>query len=177
MQQCIPSINRQSHPKIEHIIISDGNDISVEAISRRAIHPTRVYSMPRPSHRGGQSHVDVCIDKGFAMASGEYRMLMEDDAWLEPRAIEWLVEALSNNPHLGFSYGATRLYFSKGISRIIGSASEISCMFFHKSLQEHTNFTKHMGPCSDGEVYKDWKAAGAHSTYVRRWLKSMYVDH
>jgi hypothetical protein len=94
--RCLDSVARQTHPHVEHIVVDGGSsDGTVELVRARGI---RFVSEP------DRGQADA-LNKGFALATGEYVGWLNADDVLVPDAIEKGVAAFAADPDVGWVYG------------------------------------------------------------------------
>ncbi len=96
LARCLDSVASQSYRRIEHLVIDGGStDGTVELLTKRGV--------PFVSERDrGQTHA---LNKGFALASGDWIGWLNADDVLTPDAIEVAVAALKKCPRAGWTYG------------------------------------------------------------------------
>jgi cellulose synthase/poly-beta-1,6-N-acetylglucosamine synthase-like glycosyltransferase len=93
---CLDSVTAQTYPQIEHLVIDGGStDGTVELLTERGV---RFVSEPDR----GQTHA---INKGFALARGDWLGWLNADDRLTPNAIELAVAAIEAKPGAGWVYG------------------------------------------------------------------------
>jgi GT2 family glycosyltransferase len=94
--RCLDSVAAQTYPRIEHIVVDGGStDGTVELLRERGV---RFISEPDR----GQTEA---INKGFALATGDWLGWLNADDALAPRAVELTVAALEAEPEAGWAYG------------------------------------------------------------------------
>ena len=94
--RCLDSIAAQTYPHIEHLVVDGGStDGTVEILRERG-----VAFVSEPDR--GQSHA---INKGFALARGEWLGWLNADDVLTPCAVDLAVAAIETTPHAGWVYG------------------------------------------------------------------------
>ena len=103
--RCIPSVQAQDHPDVEHIVVSDGPD---EALRDKLAWPwldgwqglwyRELLAHGTEEHWGGPARLE-----GIELASGEYVAYVDDDDELRPGHCRLLAEALDDNPEAGFA--------------------------------------------------------------------------
>ena len=99
LEETIQSVISQDYPDIEYIIIDGGSiDGSVEIIKK---YESRISYWVSEKDRGQAD----AINKGFAIATGEYIGWLNSDDCLSPGAIKKVVEAFMLNPDVEFIYG------------------------------------------------------------------------
>ncbi|MGN1019084.1 MAG: glycosyltransferase [Aristaeellaceae bacterium] len=101
---CLNSVMRQSHTRIEAVVINDGStDGSLEICRRYAIMDSRfkVFDIPN----GGVSNAR---NLGISKAQGEYFVLLDSDDVIHPDAIAWMLEAEAQ-AHTGLVIGNVQM--------------------------------------------------------------------
>lgn len=101
---CIPTYNRskylnntiqsalaQHYPNIE-VIVSDNASTDDTLLRLAAVHDSRLIVLKQSSNIGMANNWNACLNR----ASGEYFILLSDDDWLEPAAIQKMVELFKN---------------------------------------------------------------------------------
>lgn len=101
LQRCITSVQSQTYPHIEHLVI-DGASSDGTLDLLQAAGGIRWISEPDR----GQSHA---INKGLTMAKGDVLGWLNADDELIGNAIERVVEALRRSPEVGLVYGDIEL--------------------------------------------------------------------
>lgn len=100
--EAIDSIQRQTMPAHEIIVVIDGSEDGTEAIARR--YRTVTVIVQKNSGRS------IARNVGLARATGDAVVFLDQDDILLPRNLEVGVQKLNENPHAAFSGG-----FSIGI--------------------------------------------------------------
>ncbi|HLF70502.1 MAG TPA: glycosyltransferase family 2 protein, partial [Actinomycetota bacterium] len=177
---CIESIRTQSYPNIEHIVIDAAStDGTVELLEGHE----QITWVSEPD--SGQSNA---LNKGFAMAKGEYLAWLGADDLLKPRSVEWTVRRLFAAGS-GIAYGDVefvepgRTYIVKPPARLSSRSFEM----FNPIWQPGTVFTaeafKRVGGIDetynlamDFDLWLRMVDAGITATYVPETLAT-YVVH
>lgn len=125
VQRCVPSVQAQTYPNVEHIIVSDGPDHSLRDLMRQhhqnrtwATHEWYHFYLPehdmRP-HWGSPARLH-----GLDYASGDFIAYCDDDDSLRPRHCELLAAALNNNPEAGFAVSRMECHGLSGAYEVGG---------------------------------------------------------
>lgn len=93
--RCLDSVSAQTYEDVEHVIVDGGStDGTVELVRSRGL---RVISEP------DRGQTDA-LNKGFALATGDYLGWLNADDWLVPEALERVAATLASNPDVGWVY-------------------------------------------------------------------------
>ena len=96
LERAIESVLSQSCPDFEYIVVDGGStDRTVEIIKKYEPQLAKWVSEP---DRGMYD----AMNKGIAMASGEWVGILNADDWYEPDALEQVAAALEKHPEAGF---------------------------------------------------------------------------
>lgn len=105
LSRCIPSVQAQGYPAVEHIVISDGPD---NRLARRLAEP-RLDGWKNLLYKEVDCHVSddhyghYARLLGLEYASGEYVTYCDDDDSLRPDHCYRLATALDEDPDAGFA--------------------------------------------------------------------------
>ena len=130
LKRCIPSVQAQTYPEIEHVIISDGGDPEL-ALKVAALYPA-LHVPPIHFHqldndlRGGQWGVMPRLH-GLELATGDLIAYLDDDDAYRPNHVELLVQALAEDPEAGFAYSQMCSHNAQGEASVIGSPALGPC--------------------------------------------------
>ena len=98
----LESLRHQTVPDVEAIVLDNGSsDGSVDLVSRRFPEVRQITSSANLGFAAGNNHA-------VARATGEFVMLLNPDAWLEPDSLERLAATLSEDPQIGVVGGTVR---------------------------------------------------------------------
>jgi glycosyltransferase involved in cell wall biosynthesis len=97
--RCVPSVQAQSHPDVEHIIVSDGPDENLRdfiAAIRRPRHPIRYFELTE--HHPDPNFGHYARVHAIAQAAGELIAYNDDDDELDPEHCALMAAALDADP-------------------------------------------------------------------------------
>lgn len=118
--RCIPSVQAQDHPAVEHVIVSDGPDPELrEELAALALPGVRFEELPEhdPAARWGH----WARLRGIELAKGEYITYNDDDDALRPEHCRVLAGTLDAHPEAGFAYSRMIMHVQGGGSCRIGT--------------------------------------------------------
>lgn len=168
LNRCIPSVQAQAYPKVEHVIVSDGPDYPLantmmELMSGSAFaHRTEFSQLKEHNperHWGHHARLH-----GIEMAAGEYIAYVDDDDALRPDHVRLLAQCLTDDPSISWAYSVMASHSNGGPWTHVGDGppggGQIGTpMIMHRrSALEHGTW----GPASPME---DWHL-------VQRWLEA-----
>lgn len=167
---CIPSVQAQTYPEIEHVIVSDGPDAELDRKIREA-HP---FSQPRhaslvwgelPEHDPKPHWGNHARRRAIEGSSGELIAYLDDDDTYRPSHLE-LLSSCFDDPGVDFAY--SRMMFGGGAIGVdpplygnIGTP-----MIMHRrELLSVANWGGDSA-CEDWELVRSWLTAGAKYVMV-----------
>lgn len=101
LRETMDSVQHQTLPDWEHIIVDDGSDDgTAEEVARRAAADPRVRYMPRAGERSG---ANVCRNQGLAAARADLVVFLDSDDLLDSQALERRVAVMQRNQDLDFA--------------------------------------------------------------------------
>lgn len=101
MARCIPSVQAQTYPDVEHVIVSDGPD---PGLAKLLTDLPVVYGEvgehdPHPDNWGSHAR-----NHALSLASGDLIAYLDDDNAFRPDHLQRLVQALAERPDADFAY-------------------------------------------------------------------------
>ena len=163
----VDSVNRQTYPEIEHVVVSDGYDEATVTMldelgysygpsKRRLVILGRNWS----TYSGDGGFGATCRLVGAWMAAGEFISYLDDDAWYEPTHVAEMVAAFE--PDTMF---VTTFVTGNGIGQTPGPPPGLNrtdtSAIMHRALvlREAGGFNTD-GYTSDGNMIDRWLAKG-----------------
>jgi GT2 family glycosyltransferase len=115
--RCLDSVGAQTHADVEHVIVDGGStDGTVELARSRGL---QVIAEP------DRGQTDA-INKGFALATGDFVGWLNADDWLEPEAVARVAEEFARNAHVGWVYCDCEVRHEDGSSEIARPPARLS---------------------------------------------------
>lgn len=102
IRQAVASVHAQTWRTVEIIVVDDG---STDPITIAILDALADIRLVRQQNAG----LPAARNAGFRAASGAYYLPLDADDWLEPDAIERLVNGLRKDPSAGFACSYTQL--------------------------------------------------------------------
>ena len=165
LERCVPSVQVQDYPAVEHVVVSDGPDENLRdhfAKWKPPVHPVRFIELPE--HHDEPNFGHYARRAAISAAEGDYVTYNDDDDALRPGHCRLLAEALTANPDAGFA--VSRMMSWNGENRSVIGWGPLACgnvgtpmiMNRREILKQGT-----WGPPSrleDWEVVEKWLHAG-----------------
>jgi glycosyltransferase involved in cell wall biosynthesis len=109
LTDCLNSVQAQTYPRVEHVVVNDGSTDGTLEILERAENSVVWTSQPNR----GQSNA---LNRAFAASHGDIiGWLNSDDAYYEPNVIARVVEAFDKDPDVDVVYGHSALVNDEGL--------------------------------------------------------------
>lgn len=160
VKRCIPSVQAQTYPDVEHIIVCDGPDPlmwdymmnKLRLASEWRSKPWYYLQMPEHDperHWGGPARL-----YGIEYATGDLIAYVDDDDTLRPEHCELLARALEDNPDAGFAVSVMASHSTSGIQDVgrgqIAAGNVGTPMIMHRrEILEH-------GTWGAPSAFEDW---------------------
>ncbi len=171
VHETIESIQRQTHPHWEIILVDDGAQepetiASIEAIERQALPGVRVVREP---HRG----LPQARNRGLQLSRGRYVIPLDSDDFLEPEMMKICLRAMRAHPEAGFAYFDYRVFGDRNfihhagdynLYRLMQENFLAHCLFLRREAWQDVGGYDEWHRFS----YEDWQFAlqlGAHGWY------------
>lgn len=173
IERCIPSVQAQTYPHVEHIVVSDGPDPDLGKLLTEV--PV-VYAEVAEHHRHPQNWGSQARNLGLRLASGELVAYLDDDNAWRPEHLERLVAALTAAPTAEFAYSRMLVHphgYEVGAEPPSYGQIDSSLLMHWRGLPERlgrwplpggiTHYDQH---APDWAVVSSWLAGGAGWVFV-----------
>ena len=100
LEEALHSVVQQTYPKIEVIVVNDGGEDVSKIIESFNNSKVSIILAQFSTSIGRSKAANVGLDR----ANGEYIAFLDDDDWLDPEHISFLMNALSSNPDKEIAY-------------------------------------------------------------------------
>jgi len=121
LSRCIPSVQEQDYPRVEHVIVSDGPDENLrDALTRwkPPRHPVRYFELP--DHHPDPNFGHYARTAAIGHADGEYIGYNDDDDSLRPDHCTRLAAALRWDAEAQFAVSRMLSHQGGGVLLAIG---------------------------------------------------------
>lgn len=168
LNRCIPSVQAQAYPRVDHWIISDGPD---EVLADKLVelagdgafyHPVHYLQLPEHSPEPHWGHFARLA--GIKYSDSELIGYIDDDDLLRPEHCAKLAGVLANETHLGFAYSLMESHSNSGLSTHIGTDPPFSGQIGTPMIM-HRRQILEAGTWGPASSIEDWEL-------VQRWLNA-----
>ncbi len=171
LTRCLPSVQAQDYPAVEHVIVSDGPDENLRdflAKVRKTRHPVRYAELdahdPEP-HYGWRAQL-----RALEIASGPLIAYCDDDDSLRPEHCRLLSAALAADQGAGFAVSRMTVHPPQGEIVVgwgpLAFGNVGSPMIMHRREILETATWRQVGLGEDWDLVERWLAAGIRDAYV-----------
>ena len=106
--EAMDSVQAQTFPYWEHVIIDDGSDDgTAEEVERRARTDPRIRFIRRPGDKAG---ANVCRNLGIQKSTADLIVFLDSDDLLRPHCLERRVETMTRNADVDFAIFSTAVF-------------------------------------------------------------------
>jgi glycosyltransferase involved in cell wall biosynthesis len=167
LERCIPSIQAQAHPGIEHIIVSDGPDSPLEDALKTRRHDLitafgyRTWYFELPEHDPAEHWGTQARLHGLEYASGDLIAYCDDDDSLRPEHCALLAAALADNPDAGWASSVMASHHPSGAVTDIGFGPPSIGNLGTPMIMHRREILKH-GTWGSPSMFEDWD-------FVNQW--------
>lgn len=168
LNRCIPSVQAQAYPKVEHVIVSDGPDpVLAQKMTELAsgsafYHPVQYLQLserPEDRHWGHRARLAA-----IAKSSGDLICYIDDDDALRPDHVR-LLAALFDDPVTGWAYSVMASHSNSGAWTEIGHMDPPSAGQIGTPMLMHRRETLEHGTWGPASSVEDWQL-------VERWMNA-----
>ena len=163
LDRCIPAVQAQDYPRVQHVVFSDGPD---DDLMRRIRayqgkkHPV-IYGQ-FPERNPLTENASAPRNAGIALAAGELITYVDDDDALRPEHCTLLAAALAADPEAGFA--VSRMVSHHAHPTVIGWGPLAMGNLGTPMIMHRRSILEHGGWGPDSWV-EDWEL-------VERWLEA-----
>ena len=164
MDRCIPSVQAQTWPHVEHVVVSDGPDLELKLSLALTDPDVRFDELPDRDGAGHWGHRARL--HAIGISKGDLITYLDDDDAYRPEHCAVLAQALEDHPGADFAYS---LMSSDGA--VIGQDPPVYCQIGTPMIM-HRRETLAMGtwersmPSIDWDLVDRWLQAGARYVHV-----------
>jgi glycosyltransferase involved in cell wall biosynthesis len=182
LKRCIPSVQVQDYPNVEHVIVSDGPDPELAGIMsglRRCNHGGCPRSEPwcqrlryaeLEQHPEGEHWGHFARSRAIELSRGDYITYLDDDDLYLPRHCSILVSALNARPEIGFAF--SQMQWANG-KYTVGHGEPWEGDIGTPMIMHRREILQHAGwneahEMEDWRLVKGWMDAGVQWAFVER---------
>jgi glycosyltransferase involved in cell wall biosynthesis len=162
VNRCIPSVQAQTYPAVEHVVVSDGPDPELTAMIAGQVKAFECLPEHDPVARWGH----FARLRGLELAKGDYIAYLDDDNAFRPDHVARLVAALKHDPGAGFAYSLILMnghgppYIVGADPPFCGGIDTSAIMHRRALLQTATWRDEGWHPTVEWDLVERWMAAG-----------------
>jgi glycosyltransferase involved in cell wall biosynthesis len=187
LSRCIPSVQAQDYPAVEHVVVSDGPDPDLgETIIRETV-ISRMESSPvvpvvfadLPSHDPVARWGHRCRLRGIELASGDLIAWLDDDNAFRPQHVSRLAAALEADPAVAFAFSQIAMH-GHGDQYVVGAAPpccgqiDTSAIMCRRSALDVATWRDQGQQTIDWDLVDRWMAAGLTWAFVNEVTADYY---
>lgn len=172
LNRCIPSVQAQTWPRVEHMIISDGPDPELSALLTPRTDPVAaqdirqdrtvpVWYRELPDHDPAEHWGSAARLAGIEYAAGDLIAYCDDDDAFRPEHCALLARALIRNPQAGFAL--SRMVQHGGAHDIVVGFGPLAAGNVGSPMIMHRRDVLAFGTWGEPSWIEDWML-------VQRWL-------
>lgn len=117
LEECLPSLQAQTYPNQEIVVIDDASDDGTETFLREQ-YPDLTYSQ----QKNGPNFAAGC-NQGIAHSSGDLIFLLNNDTVLDPYCVQEMVTACAGHEKVGGVAAMLRFYHNRPFVNGLGTAT------------------------------------------------------
>lgn len=176
LNRCVPSVQAQTYPAVEHVVVSDGPDPELTAMIAGQVKVFGELPEHDPVARWGHR----ARLRGLELARGEYIAYLDDDNAFRPWHVERLAAALEANPGAGFAYGQIQMN-GHGMVYVVGADPpscgmiDTSAIMHRRGLLETATWRDEgWQETVDWDLVARWMSAGTGWAFVQEITADYY---
>ena len=157
LKRCIPSVQAQTYPAVEHVIVSDP-DPALRALTTSLPVMYGEITTAQPGGAEARNHA-------LSLARGDLIAYLDDDDAYRPEHLQVLAAALARDPQAGFAYSRAAVTCHEGAELRIGDGPMahgriLSCMLLHHRSLLDTATWRSVIRADDWDLVARWLDAG-----------------
>jgi glycosyltransferase involved in cell wall biosynthesis len=161
--RCIPSVQAQDYPAVEHVVVSDGPDEELACKIFDASWPNLMYTeVDYHVQNEDENFGHWARILGVEACAGQYITYCDDDDALRPEHCRLLAAALDENPEAGFA--VSRMVSHHAHPTVIGWGP-LACGNVGSPMIMHRRYTLEKGTWGPPSWTEDWDL-------VDKWLNA-----
>ena len=164
--RCIPSVQAQTYPDVEHVIVSDGPDPKLlfkVASLYPALHIPALQYAQLPEHDPDEHWGAAARLFGAEFSSGDLITYCDDDDALRPDHCALMAAALLSDPEAGFA--VSRMATHGGAHSTVIGHGPLACGNVGSPMIMHRRETLDYGTWDSSSWIEDWEL-------VQQWLEA-----
>lgn len=173
LDRCIPSVERQTYPAVEHIVVSDGPDAELR---RKLPGSVQFHELGRHFQLFTQHWGALPRLLGTMVCHGRYIAYLDDDNEYLPEHIEKLVQELETSG-CGVAF-SQQWRFPGGDTMGDGTVEhgyiDVSMLIHRAELLWQVGTWRSAGYSSDWDLIERWRDGGVRFSFLPEWTSVYY---
>jgi len=173
LNRCVPSVDSQTYPAIEHIVVSDGPDPELaEHFFPPRVGPTlKRWFASLPEHEQDLHWGHLARLHGLELATGELIGYLDDDDAFRPEHCALLAAALADHSEAGFAYSLMASHQPDKMV-IIGAGPPAAGNIGTPMILHRREILK-QGTWTEASAFEDWDLV---NSWLHADIKYVQVD-
>jgi len=178
LDRCIPSVRRQDHPNVEHVVVSDGPDPDLAA--RITAEAPDVTFAELPEHDPPARWGHWARLRGIEIASGDLIAYLDDDNEFRPQHLSAVTAALCERD-AGFAYSQA-LFHQENAAWVVGAQPpsygqiDTSVILHRRELLNKATWRDEGQETVDWDLVHRWLQAGATWAFCQEITVDYHVS-
>lgn len=168
LYRCMPSVQEQTYPNVEHIIVSDGPDPELALKIARWVQEEKPSREIRyeylPEHSAKRHWGGLARLRALELARGSLIAYLDDDDMYRPKHCEILAQTLADYPEAGFAYSMMCVHGSTPGSLYLLGNPRLAARTIGSPMIMHRRELLNVATWGPAHYMEDW-------ILVEKWLK------
>ncbi|WKZ65496.1 MAG: glycosyltransferase family 2 protein [Flavobacteriales bacterium] len=166
LERTIQSVLGQSYPFIEYIVVDGGSTDGTLELLRR--YEDRVDLWVSERDKG----IYDAMNKGVALATGEWVALINADDWYEPEAVARAMEAAKDRPATNIVHGDIWIHYPNGHRKVKRARQSGFLLKYWEMVLNHPSFFVRRSYYKGRPFDAALRVSGDHKWTVQAWMES-----
>jgi glycosyltransferase involved in cell wall biosynthesis len=168
LYRCMPSVQQQTYPNVEHVVVSDGPDpelavkITKWVKEEKPVHDVKFEQLPEHSKTKHWGHLGRL--RALELATGNLIAYLDDDDMYRPKHCAILAQVLADYPDAGFAYTMMVVHGVSPGSLIVIGKPTLQPQEIGSPMIMHHRRILNVATWSAPHGMEDWRL-------VEKWLK------
>ena len=165
LERTLLSVQGQTHPAIEHIVVDGGSTDGTLDLLRR--HDDRLAYWVSARDRG----IYAAMNKGVALCTGEWVGLINADDWYEPDAVARVLAAVEGRPGVNIVHGDILMHYPGDVTRVKRARLSGFLLRHWEMVLNHPSFFVRRAYYEGRPFDPVLRVSGDHQWTLRAWIE------